>query len=277
MTLAINIFRRLLFAFTALAGAMLLAPAGNAQQVTVFQAAGPNAASIQGTFDSFRSALGGNNNLNIPGPITGGRREINWDGGGATATAVGGTPFDVFLNTRGNRSTTPGTGFVQATPAGLADLFNNPTYSTIFKAFSPSRLFTPIGSNLTETSFFVPGHADSQPAGTRGFGVVFTDVDLPDGSGPGQKRGNRHSSTLVEFFAVDGTLIYSGFAPASPGDGNLSFLGIVLTDPNIARVQITSGGAIPGQDDSLDAVVMDDFIYGEPVAIPAPAFEAEKR
>jgi hypothetical protein len=279
MTKAINILFRTgrngLFAFAALTGAMLLASVGNAQQVTVFQAAGPNAASIQGTFDSFRSALGGGNNLNAAGPITGGRREINWDGGGSTATAVGATPFDVFLNTRGNRSTTPGTGFVQATPAGLADLFGNPSYSTIFKAFSPSRLFSAIDSNVTETSFFVPGHGDSEPATTRGFGVVFTDVDLPDGSGPGTKRGNRHSSTLVEFFAADGSLIYSGFAAASPGDGNLSFLGIVLDNPNIARVRITSGGAIPGEDDSLDAVVMDDFIYGEPVALPLLAVDTK--
>ena len=36
-------------------------------------------------------------------------------------------------------------------------LFNNPTYGTIFTTFSPSRLFTPVGSNVTDGSFFVPG------------------------------------------------------------------------------------------------------------------------
>ena len=36
-------------------------------------------------------------------------------------------------------------------------LFNNPTYGTIFSTFSPSRLFTPVGSNITEALFFLPG------------------------------------------------------------------------------------------------------------------------
>src|SRR5215213_6718109 len=47
----------------------------------VFQAAGPDAASIQSSVDAFRAALGGINNLNNPGPLGTGRREINWDGG----------------------------------------------------------------------------------------------------------------------------------------------------------------------------------------------------
>ena len=78
----------------------------------VFQAAGPNAGSIQGAVDQFRAAIGGVNNGNGPAQ-TSGRREINWDGGGSTATSPGSTPFDVFLNTRGGRFVTPGSGFVQ--------------------------------------------------------------------------------------------------------------------------------------------------------------------
>jgi len=118
--------------------------------VTVFQAAGPNAASIQSTVDQFRAAVSGVNNVNNgnqAGPLANGRREINWDGGSTTntATSLGATPFDVFLNTRGNRSITPGTGFVQAPASGLADTFGNPSYANIFKTFSPSRLFSPIG------------------------------------------------------------------------------------------------------------------------------------
>ena len=35
-----------------------------------------------------RAALGNPNNANNPGPISGGRREINWDGGGATTARV---------------------------------------------------------------------------------------------------------------------------------------------------------------------------------------------
>jgi len=234
----------------------------------VFQAAGPTADSIQSTVDRFRDALGGPNNGNNPGPLDSGRREINWDGGGSTATSPGPTPFDVFLNTRGNRSTTPGTGFLQAPAQGLADFFGRPEYATIFVPFSRSRLFTAVGSNVTDTSFFVPGpDASNKPAVTRGFGLVFTDVDQPDGSGPGQKKGNRKASTLVEYYAADGSLLFSSFVPASPGDGGLSFFGIIFDDSRIARVHIIAGSAVPGEDDTNDVVVMDDFLYGEPVAV----------
>src|SRR5215813_4264704 len=91
-----------------------------AAQVTVFQAAGPNVSSIQSAVDQFRVALGGTNNGNTAGPIETGRREINWDGGGSTATSLAPTPFDGFLIGRGARFT-GGSGFVQATPSGLAD------------------------------------------------------------------------------------------------------------------------------------------------------------
>src|SRR5689334_22165651 len=82
-------------------------------QPIVFQAAGPTVASIQSMVDAFRSALGVNN-LNVAGPLVEGRREINWDGGGSTATSLVPTPFDGFLVNRGGRFTTRGNGFVQA-------------------------------------------------------------------------------------------------------------------------------------------------------------------
>ena len=234
--------------------------------VTVVQAAGPTAISIQGAVDEFRAALGGINN-GKGGPVSTGRREINWDGGGSTVTSPGSTPFDVFLNTRGGRFVTPGTGFVQIPVANVADFFGNPSYDNIFSAFSQLRLFSPVDSNVTEAQFFVPG-GGLVPASTRGFGAVFTDIDLPDGSGPGRKRGNRHSSTLLEYFDADGDLIFNSFAPASPGDGSLSFFGIVFDDPRIAKVVITTD-AVPGEDDTKksDVVMMDDFLYGEPQAI----------
>ena len=185
------------------------------------------------------------------------------------------TPFDVFLNTRGGQFTTPGTGLSQAPPSGgpqggLATLFDNPTYGTIFSTFSPLRLFTPVDSNITDALFFIPGTNGAAPATVSGFGAVFTDVDQPDGSGPSQKHGNRRASTLVEYFDADGKLLFSSFVPASPGDGSLSFFGIMFDDARIARVRITSGNVAPGPDDDRkhDIVVMDDFIYGEPSALP---------
>ena len=65
---------------------------------------------------------------------------------------------------------------------------------------------------------------------------------------------------------MDGTLLFSSFVPASPGDGSLSFFGIVFDDARIAWVRITSGNVAPGPDDDAkqDIVVMDDFLYGEP-------------
>ena len=229
----------------------------------VFQAAGPSIASIQGTIDQFRAVLGTNNG-NLPGPLADGRREINWDGGGSTATSIVGTPFDGFLITRGARFTTRGTGFVQAPTSGLATTFGNPSYETIFQSFSPVRLFSPIGSKITDAHFFIPGGGEI-PATTRAFGAVFSDVDQPDGSGPGGKHGNRHASTLVRYFDASGNEIYSSFIPASPGNASLSFLGIVFSDARIARVRIIAGDVAPGpDDDKRDIVMMDDFIYGEP-------------
>jgi hypothetical protein len=248
-------------------------------QPRVFQAAGPNAASIQSTVDAFRAALGNPNNGNAPGPLVGGRREINWDGGGNNqATAVAGNPFAGFQITRGALFTTPdGNGFVQAPasadpvmfpPGGMAGLFNNPTYGTTFEAFSPLRLFSAIAGRITEVVFFVPG--GNGPATTAGFGAVFTDVDQPDGTGAAQKHGNRGASTLIEYFGVDGKLLFSSFVPASPGDRSQSFLGIVFDDARIAGVRITSGDDAPGRNDDAkhDIVMMDDFIYGEPVPLP---------
>jgi hypothetical protein len=242
----------------------------------IFQAAGPSADSIQSAVDAFRAALGNPNNGNNPPPLDrSGHREINWDGlnpPNVLDTTPPVTPFNTFLNNRGAQFTTPGIGLSQAPVSGgpeggLEKLFNNPTYATIFSTFSPSRLFTPVGSNITEALFFVPGTNGGDPATVTGFGVVFTDVDEPDGIGRRGKRGNpRGASTLMEYFDVDGRLIFSSFVPASPGDGSLSFFGIVFDDARIARVRITTGDVAPGPDDDekRDIVMMDDFIYGEP-------------
>ena len=235
----------------------------------VFQAAGPSAASIQSSVAEYRLALGDPNNRNDTSKDSG-RREINWDGAaGNLDTATGGNPFTNFQITRGALITTPdGVGFVQATPDGLAAHFGNPTYATAFRAFSPFRLFTAIGGRITEVDFTLPGDS-TVAATTNGFGVVFTDVDHPDGSGPGGKHGNRKSSTLIEYFGANGELLFSSFVPASPGDGGQSFFGVKFPDARIARVRITNGDVAPGPDDDqkLDVVMMDDFIYGEPKAL----------
>jgi hypothetical protein len=239
--------------------------AEDAERPAVFQAAGPTASAIQSAVDQFRAALGEPDNGNAPGPLTSGRREINWDGGGSTATAVVPTPFEGFLVNRGALFTTWGTDFVQATPDGLAETFDNPTYADIFQTFSAPRLFSPIGSRVTEVHFFVPGGGDVA-ATTRGFCAVFTDVDRPDGSTPDKHHEDRRPSTWVRYYGTVGKLLFSGAVPASPGDGSLSFFGVVFDQARVAKVLIISGTAAPGPDDDKnhDIVMMDDFLYGEP-------------
>ena len=175
------------------------------------------------------------------------------------------TPFNVFLNTRRSQFTTPGLGLSQAPPSGgpqggLAVLFSNPTYAKTFRTFSPSRLFTPVGSNITNASFFIPGTDGTVPATVRGFGAVFTDVDQQADSNP-----NHKASTLISTRQGQQDLIQQ-FRTASPGGGNLSFFGIVFGDARIASVRIQAGNVAPGPSDDArhDIVMMDDFIYGEP-------------
>ena len=224
------------------------------------------AASIQTTVDSFRTALGSPNNGNAPG----GRREINWDGGGVVTTQLGGNPFNVFLTTRGAQFVGPGTDFVQAPEeggpqGGLATLFNNATYGTAFNTFSASRLFAPVGSNILDVLFFVPGTNGAVQAATGGFGMVFTDVDLA-------------GSTSLTFFDLDGNMLGSGAYNAPVGtvaDGSLSFIGVVFTSENIARVRIVNGTTALGPTDNpaggVDIVAMDDALYREPQSVPEPS------
>lgn len=223
-----------------------------------FAASGPDAASIQATVDAFRTALGDPNNGNALGPLSTGRREINWDGGG-TATTTSPTPFNGFQNTRGASFTTPGTGFVQAPPSGLAtDLtFGNPTYATL-DVFSAARLFSPIGSTVTNVTFFVPGTSGGTPATVSGFGAVFSDVDLANGA-------------ALSFFNAGGTSLGTFFAP--PASDGLSFFGAIFPGELIGQIQIVSGNAALGLSEvgAIDIVVMDDVLYSEPAAVPEPA------
>lgn len=230
----------------------------------VYQASGPSHASVNGTIDEFRNVLGGVNNANGPGPLTEGRREINWDGGGA-ATTPAPTPFTGFLNNRGALMLTPGSGFVQAPPAGLATTYGNLSYEGIFRAFSPQRLFGSIGDSRTEVRFFVPGTSGASPATTRAFGVILVDVDQPDGSDRGYLRDNRESSTVVEYYGVANDLLFRGVVASAPGNGNFSFFGAVFPDATVGRVVITAGDyAGPDDSQTRDVVMMDDFIYSEP-------------
>jgi PEP-CTERM motif len=199
---------------------------------------------------------------NNPGPLTSGRREINWDGGGIAIT-LSPTPFAGFQNIRGALFNTPGTGFIQAPLGGFGSQFNN-TYPSTFSFFSPARLFSPIGSNITDVTFFIPGTNGVVPATVSGFGAVFTDVDL---------LGSSH----LDFFDIQGNSLGSFNVPTGTiADRSLSFLGIAFdAGERIARVRITSGNTALGPNDNppgADVVVMDDSLFAEPLAkIPEPS------
>lgn len=254
-----------------LCAAVIAAAAGTASAAPIVFSVGGDttAASIQPIVDAFRTALGTPNNGNTPGPLAGGRREINWDGGGSNATTAPVTPFSVFVNTRGARFTTPGTGLTQAPPSGgpqdgLVGLLGNPTYGGIFSTFSLPRLFAPIDSNITDAVFFVPGSNGTIAAVVGGFGAVFTDVDLVN-------------TTQIEYFDPAGHSLFQGFVPqGTVGNGSLSFFGVLFNAAEqVARVRITAGSAALGPDDApgngIDVVALDDFVYREPVRVPIPS------
>ena len=77
------------------------------------------------------------------------RREINWDGGGSTATSLVPTPFEGFLVNRGALFTTPGTGFVQAPVDGLVTTFGDPVVRDRFPGVQPG---APVPRRLKATS-----------------------------------------------------------------------------------------------------------------------------
>ena len=172
---------------------LLTLPAREASAQVVFQAAGPDAASIQGAVDGFRTALG-DLNTTLPA-LTSGRREINWDGVPTQFAAPNALPADFFnINSpRGVVLSTPGDEFQVSGALGVAPIeFDNldPTFSSLFAPFSPQRLFTAVNSNITDVTFFVPG-SNQFAAATNGFGVVFTDVDAAN-------------TTSLEFFDITG-------------------------------------------------------------------------
>lgn len=218
---------------------------------TVFEATGDITARV----DEFRNALGASNG-GTAGEQAAGRREISWDGAGANPfNNKNDFPAD-FFNTNvksGAVFTTAGSGF-----RNDSLLFSevNPTYAAEFRAFSPTKIFAPVGSNQLDQLFQVAGQPT--PAVVRGFGIVFNDVDVA-------------AATTIQLFAQDGTSLGTYSAPVRSDAAGNSFVGVTFADAIIARVRITLGtGALgTGVNDvsaggTVDVVVFDNVIYGEP-------------
>jgi hypothetical protein len=236
--------------------AACLAMAGSAFATQTFSTSGAAPADIQSTVDQFRAALGANNG--VGGSFASGRREINWDGVPDSFANPNALPGN-FFNPRGLSMTTPGTSLrVSAdsnnptnTPTRFTDI--EPAIAGNFTPFSEERLFAPLGSNIVDVRFFIPG--TNTPATVLGFGAIFTDVEIA-------------GSTSFQFFDINDQPVGGVVAQTAPNAG-LSFIGMIRDTPEVFRVRITLGAAIDSGNLNLDYVAMDDFIYGEPV--PAPS------
>jgi hypothetical protein len=219
------------------------------------------AGDISAVIDQYRSLLGSDNGVEPGNKGPSGYREINWDGVPDELAAPNFMPSDFFNapeapRARGAFFSTPGEGIQVSAdsdnPTGTLPYFKNINSGYAFKNFSEERLFSPIGSNVVDLTFFVPG--TNTPATVRGFGAVYTDVDT--------------NHTAFEYFDKDGNSLGTFETPVA--DSSLSFLGVVFPEPIVFRVQIRYGTAALGPEDSADAdvAVMDNFIYGEPQPLP---------
>ena len=221
-------------------------------QATVFTATG----NITAKVEEFRAVLGAPNG-GTAGEQATGRREIGWDGAGANPfNNKNDFPAD-FFNTNvksGAVFTTAGTGFRNDSTL-FAEI--NPNYAAQFAFFSATKIFAPVGSNQLDQLFQVAGQPT--PAMSRGFGIVFSDVDLAD-------------KTTIQLFAQDGSSLGTYSAPVRSDASGLSFIAVTYPDAIIARVRITLGTGALGANvndvstagGTVDLVVLDNLIYGEP-------------
>jgi hypothetical protein len=228
----------------------------NPTGVEVTRAEGDSSA-IGGKINTFRQIVG--EKLNTTLNSTGGRREINWDGVPANLTNVNTFPVDFFnpvdpTIAEGRKRGllyTPATAPLRVSDNNFADV--EPSYANEFKPFSKAKLFSSTGTNVTDFKFQVPG--TNQDAYVMSFGIIFSDVDDA-------------TATIVKIYEGDDLFAE---VKATAADKKFSFVGITSKKRKITRVKIISGntavasGATDGG--SKDVVVMDDFIYSEPVAL----------
>lgn len=222
--------------------------------ITVITAAGD----ITSKVNEFRAILGSQLNT-TPGAV-GGRREVNWDGVPAELLNKP-LPNDFFNTSGANVPASRQRGLVysagvnnfQVSNDGFVEL--NSSTAAAFTAFSGDKIFANVGSNLWDIGFQVPG--EPVPATVNGFGLVFSDVDVPN-------------STFIEFF--DGTRsLGKFFAPAHDATSNLSFLGVHFANEKVTGIKVghegslIEGGTDISEGGQKDFVVFDDFLFNEPI------------
>lgn len=226
-------------------------------------------------FNAFRTAVGGGS-------------RIAWDGVRLDGTDA--NPATSIIDA-GNTVAIPvdrfrGAGAIYAAPYAVSgDGFAsvNPATAGQFPAFSPRNTFamfdtTPgeFNDRFIAQSFVLPGTATV--AGSRGFGAIFADVELP-------------GSSSIEYFGrnANGERVSLGKFDVPVGQsGEIQFLGVVFDDPIIADVLLTvgtnalfnfSGGNIAsfGGENlgrGIDLAVTDDFVFATPQllrSVPIPS------
>ena len=209
----------------------------------VFSAAGSG--NIQAAIDAFAARLAAND----------GSRSIRFDFVGPGVTNTNSFPGTQF-SSEGVVLSTPGTG-LRVSDNNFGDV--NATYPVEIGPNSIPKNLAAVGSNIIDVSFQTPGVLGA-PAGVRGFGAVFNDVD-------------NAGSTTLQFFDHSGASLGTFAAPVS--NRSHSFLGVFFQDHQISRVRITLGTAAMGAavndvstaGGTQDIVAVDDFIYSEPQQI----------
>lgn len=242
-----------------------LGQAGNASAQTPQQFTGVGTADVTTAIAAFKAALGGADNGAVAGSQATGYRQVTWDDVPDQYADPNQFPFD-YYNTVSPR------GLIPHIPAGgspsmrVSANASNPTstpvlfgQSALFAAFSSQRIFSSTNANGegVMVDFRVPG--SSTAADVSGFGVVFTDVNLPNVSS-------------MTFYDDLGQYRGTFFVPPATGHNTVSFLGVILPTKRIAHVYIQSGTRSPlnVDNDTNDLVALDDFIYGEPQALVPP-------
>jgi hypothetical protein len=196
--------------------------------------------------DEFRNLLGV---LNTTTGVTGGRREINWDGVPDSMTGIK-LPGDFFNQVGPGAPAGRQRGLVYAGAGdGMVSKSNfsevNANAAPAFSAFSGNKSFAVVNASLWPVEFALPGQ--TTPAAIKGFGIVVADVD-------------KDNSTFLEFFNGSRSL-GKYYVPAHTTGSSFSFLGVYFKNELVTLVEIGHEGRLT---DGENLVVFDDFIYSEP-------------
>ncbi len=248
----------------ALAGTVLLCPVTATQaSTTVYSGSGANTASV---FADFQAAIGGGSRIAWDG--------VKLDGTDANPNTrvidSGKTveiPVDRFRNVGAiyaDPYTVSGDGFNSVSPV-TAGQFTAFTKNNIFAMFDPND--GEFEDRFIEQTFVVPG--TNTAALTRGFGAIFTDVELA-------------GTSSIEYFGSQGVSLGKYDVPVG-ASGETQFLGVLFDQPLIESVRLTLGThAVFSFDGSvvkslnlaegMDIAATDDFLFATPVAaVPLPS------